>query len=380
MTSVASFSSVAAGFAKGRELLERFGQWWLREFLDLFPQRVAHWLVDSGARALVLAPEANAVVLHLETDRGRQLASSRISRDASASSRIDEFLRIHKQSRTLVSIGLRLSDELIFCRRFAVPLATRSMLESVIVQDLLAKTPFRLDDIHHGHRVTRAGNRLVVSQSVIRRAHVVAEAEALGLEPDEIRFIEPFRREAGDAHSRILIRRPSTGNQNRWVLRLAIGLAVSASLLAGTGLGFRYYRQQDILDDLHSEITGATAKAKKVLSTIEKLQQEQAIILSVRGKRDEPGLLDLWEEATRALPTHTWLSELRLSETPDGRQVVMTGHSAAAASLIGLLDRSALFTDASLVGPIAVDPTEGRERFILQAKLKSTAFSKPPSR
>jgi general secretion pathway protein L len=380
MTSVTSFSSAGAGIAKGRELFKRFGQWWVREFLDLFPQRGADWLLDSGARALVLAPGANAVVLHLETDRGRQLASSRISRDASAFSRIDEFLRIHRQSRALVSIGARLSDELIFCRRFVVPLATRSRLETVIVQDLLTKTPFQLDDIYHGHRVTRAGNTLVVSQSVIRRAHVIAEAESLGLQPDEINFIEPFHREADDTPPRIVIKAPSTANQDRWVQRLALGLAVSVLFLAGGMLGHSYYRQQEILDGLHSEIAVATAKARKVLSTIEKLQQEQAIVLSVREKRGEPGLLDLWEEATRALPTHTWLSELRLSETPDGRQVVMTGHSAAAASLIGLLDQSALFTDASLVGPIAVDPTEGRERFILQAKLKSTAFSKAPSR
>jgi general secretion pathway protein L len=54
----------------------------------------------------------------------------------------------------------------------------------------------------------------------------------------------------------------------------------------------------------------------------------------------------------------------------------MTGFSAAAASLVALLDASAVFTEASLVGPIAVDPAEGKERFIIQAKLKPPASSK----
>jgi general secretion pathway protein L len=58
----------------------------------------------------------------------------------------------------------------------------------------------------------------------------------------------------------------------------------------------------------------------------------------------------------------------------------MTGLSAAAASLIRLLDRSPVFTEASLVGPIAVDPSEGKERFILQAKLKPAALSKTAPR
>jgi general secretion pathway protein L len=54
--------------------------------------------------------------------------------------------------------------------------------------------------------------------------------------------------------------------------------------------------------------------------------------------------------------------------------------SAAAASLVGLLDRSALFTEASLVGPIAADPAEGRERFIIQAKLKPPAATRTGAR
>jgi general secretion pathway protein L len=70
---------------------------------------------------------------------------------------------------------------------------------------------------------------------------------------------------------------------------------------------------------------------------------------------------------SRILPPHTWLSELRLSETPDGRQVVMTGFSEAAASLVGLIDRSPLFKEAALVGPVTVDQAERKERFIIQA-------------
>jgi general secretion pathway protein L len=379
MTRGTSLSFLAAGITKCGEQAQGFGQWWLKECLDLVPQQLADWLVDSGGRALVLAPEPDAVVLHLKTERGRHLASERISREDYAADRIDEFLGSHRQSRAEVSIGLSLRQELIFYRNFALPLATRRMLETVVVQDLLANTPFQLDDIHHGHRIRRAGDRLVVSQSVIRRAHVVAAGETLGLEQDEISFVESSDTGADDAPPPIVTKRSALGNQSRWVQRIAFGLAVSALLLASAVLGTRYYRQQEVLDGLHSEMTAASAKAKGVLSMIDKLQQEQAIVLRLRAKRDESGLLDLWEEATRILPAHTWLSELRLSEAPEG-QVVITGFSAAAANLVGLLDRSAIFAEAALVGPIAVHPTEGKERFIIQTKLKSSAISKTASR
>jgi len=73
------------------------------------------------------------------------------------------------------------------------------------------------------------------------------------------------------------------------------------------------------------------------------------------------------------LPSHTWLSELRLSETPDGRHVVMIGFSAAAASLVGLIDQSALFGEAGLAGPVTLDQAEGKERFVIQANVSKAA-------
>jgi hypothetical protein len=51
--------------------------------------------------------------------------------------------------------------------------------------------------------------------------------------------------------------------------------------------------------------------------------------------------------------------------------VVLTGFSAAAASLVGLLDRSPLFGEASLAGSISIDQAENRERFIIQAKVNT---------
>jgi general secretion pathway protein L len=376
----ATQSAVTLQVAKARELIDGLGRWWLREFLDLLPKRIADWLVDSGGRILVLAPEADAVGFCLKTDRGRVLASTRVGRGDYSPALIDEFLRYHRCSRAQVSIGLGLPQELIFCRTFALPLETRRTLDGVAVQDLLAKTPFRLDDIHHGHSVRREGERLVVSQWVVRRAHVAAAAESLGLEADEIGFVEPPRADVDGAHASIVTKRSAAVNGNRWVRRVTFGLACTALLLAVTVLAGRYSRQQALLDGLQSEIAAATAKAKSVLGAIDKLQQEQAVIHSLRAKRNEPGLLDLWEEATRILPAHTWLSELRLSEAPEGRQVVMAGFSAAAASLVGLLDGSQAFTDAALVGPITVDASEGRERFIIQAKVKRLGLSRAASR
>jgi general secretion pathway protein L len=135
--------------------------------------------------------------------------------------------------------------------------------------------------------------------------------------------------------------------------------------------GLTYWRQAAVLDELDAKIAAARGKAQQVRAAIDKLEQKQATLLRLRTRKaEEPGLLDAWEEATRVLPSHSWLTELRLSETSDKRQISMSGFSAAAASLVGMIDQSPYFADTALTSPIALDSVEQRERFALQAKLK----------
>ncbi len=90
-------------------------------------------------------------------------------------------------------------------------------------------------------------------------------------------------------------------------------------------------------------------------------------------KHEAPSLLATWEEATRLLPSDSWLTELRFTENQQEHRIVMTGFSTAAAKLVGIFDQSPLFHDASLTTAIAVDPVQERERFSLQAQLRSSA-------
>ena len=72
------------------------------------------------------------------------------------------------------------------------------------------------------------------------------------------------------------------------------------------------------------------------------------------------------------MPSHSWLTELRLSEEPGKgeRQLALAGFSAAAANLVTLLGQSTFFADARLTAPILIDPVEGKEHFALQVRIK----------
>jgi general secretion pathway protein L len=373
------FASMA-GFS---DLARRCGRWWLREFLALFPERVAEWLIGRGRRVLALSTEHDAMELHLRTEGGRVLASTCIDAGDYSPTTIDRFLQSHDIDRANVSIGLCLPAERFFRRTLVLPVEVIPSLEKVIVADLIAKTPFRLQDIHHGHVATRdqGSGKIVVSQWVIRREFVADALARFGSDVDDFSFIEGVA-DAG-ASSPTMMLRPDHGHGTSWLPKAVSALAVCAALLALTASGLEYWHQQSMLDHLEAKVAAARSKAQQVRAAIGRLEQKQAVTLRLRSRKTEqPALIDVWEEATRLLPSHSWLTEMRLSQTMEGQdqQVSMTGLSAAASTLVGLIDQSPLFADATLTAPVTLDPVEGRERFALQARLAAHREIKKASR
>lgn len=365
---------------RAAEHVRAFGRWWLKEFLGLFPERVADWLIGGGSRTLVIALDEEAVTFQLMSGRRRLVAAASVGRAEYAAESIDAFLKAHGLKRPDVSLGLGLQPGSVFCRSFALPLETRRSLDAIVVQDLVAKTPFQPDGIHHAHVARRDADKFLVWQWVVRRNDVADTVEALGLVPDEVAFVESPGARSDDGPLPLITLREGGPKRWPWLKWIALVLSVTALALAFTSASARVHRQQVLLDGLDAEIGMARTKAKAVQAVIQELEQQQARLLRLRSVKSEPGLLDIWEEVTRVLPPHTWLSELRLNDTGESRQVVMTGFSAAAASLVGLIDRSSLFSEASLSGPVTLDQVESRERFVIQATVSSTAKPRTAAR
>jgi len=82
-----------------------------------------------------------------------------------------------------------------------------------------------------------------------------------------------------------------------------------------------------------------------------------------------PGSLAAWDELSRVIPDHTFLTEVRVA----GGAITLSGVSSDAARLVRILDGSRLFTGATLVGPITPDANEQRDRFRMSLKLRKGA-------
>jgi general secretion pathway protein L len=356
-------------------LLRRFQEWWLKEFLNLFPERVVAFIAGRQQPSLVLRYRDETIVLELLSGSRAPIGSALRTRSTDILVEVDRFLKAHGIDRKDVELGLRLPADSVFCRQLLLPAEAIDAVDAIVAQDLAKKTPFKPADIYSDHVVVEHGDKggkLTVWQWVIRRHHVEQALLPLGVEVGAIAFIVFDGAVSGQPEPRISLRSRAPARASWWhrAMTVLCGCALGLALLAG---GLKYWNQQTALDRIELDIASTSKKAQHVRALVDQLREQNNALLRLRLQRSvAPRLIDLWQEATRVLPPHSWLTEFRLIEAADKRegQVALFGFSNAAPSLVGLVDGSPLFFDAALTAPIAVDASEGRERFALQAKVR----------
>jgi len=355
-------------------IVRRLGEWWLTEFLNLFPERIAEWLSGRGRAMLLLAASQEGATLDLLNSTHTRIASERVSLSGDMLPHIDRFLRSHGVEPEDADIGLQLPADSVFSRRLLLPAEAADAIDAIVAQDLAKKTPFKPEDVYtdyvtldHADR-----NKVEVRQWVVRRRYVDQTLERFKIDIERVSFVMSDSWDM-ERPPPLISLRPKEGSRSAWFQKTTIALCCSAIVLAVLGGGLRYWKQQAEIDQLAAQIAATSTKAQQVRTLVDQLQEKKNALLHLRLQRSEvPGLIDLWDEVTRVLPSHSWLTEFRLVETAGKReeQVAISGFSSAAPSLVGIIDSSQLFFDAALTSPTAFDSTEGRERFALQVKVK----------
>ncbi len=354
--------------ARPRDWAQSAAAWWCREAVDLLPQRFVAALAPAGRPRLLVDRDDTGIRLQLNDPRsGVQAVETTHAGEVTAA--IASILQRHGLDRRDVDLGLRLPEESVFRRELMLPPEAKGAIDTIVPQDLLRRTPFKAEDIYCDHSTaTSPDGRIAVRQWVTRRHHVQQAADQLGLAVAHIDFVV-----FGDDQTSPSIRlaRPAASRKTSTV---AIAVLGALAVLLGSGIAvLTFARQQATLDRLEAEIVVARKGAERVRVLVDQLRERRTALSRLRLQRGEvPGLIDVWDEASRILPKHSWLTELRLVEgaNPRSATVTMTGFSAAAPSLINTLGGSRLFVDAALTSPVAMDPIENRERFSLQARIR----------
>jgi general secretion pathway protein L len=366
-------------------LLRRLGDWWLKEFLSLFPERVAEFLAGRGQTMLAIAiGEGGVATLELLGRDFEPIRSVPVSRPERTAGELETFLRAHSLERKAVQIGLRLPARMVFSRQLFVPSEAAHAIDSIVAQDLARKTPFRAEDVCTDYAIVEriGGSRMRVSQWVARRDDVRNAVAPLKMPFEQLAFITFGDANASEPRPIIRLHRAADAG-SAWSRKAMLAACCAGALLTAAACGLKYWSQQTALDRLDAEIATMSKKAQQVRGLVDQLQEKKVALLRVRIQRnDVPRLIDIWHEVTRILPSHSWLTEFKVAEVAGGRemQINLSGLSSAAPSLVGIVDRSPMFVDAALSAPVALDAAEGRERFALQAKVRRPDLVKGETR
>src|ERR1700681_1951216 len=170
--------------------LRSLGQWWLKEFVNLFPERIVEFLFGRGQALLVVAVDQEGATLELLDSARALIASERITLTGNALVEIDRFVRSQSLERADADVGLRLPAETVFCRQLVLPAEAIDSIEVIVAQDIAKKTPFKSEDIYSGHvALERAdSNKITVWQWITRRQYVHQALLPLKIDVEHLAF------------------------------------------------------------------------------------------------------------------------------------------------------------------------------------------------
>jgi general secretion pathway protein L len=350
-----------------------FAGWWRSEFLDLLPQSLVAWLGGTAGPVIRLGVETDGVRVEGVSATGRVVHTGVIPWPEYSVAALHRYLSRFGLKRSDGKLGVVLPQVAFFHRSFEIPVRARERLHAIARQELEHRTPFRADRVHLGMVIEprrRGAETLTVRQSIVRHEYVEAAAGQLALPVEDIHFATSAVDDNDSLHDSVSLR-PETAREVPFAKRLLYMLIAAAAIIGAVDAALLWWRQERAITAIEAETAAVRERALVVQGIEQEIARTRSALRVLENKRASLSTADLWRETARVLPDHSWATDWRLQ---DGA-VSIAGFSATATELVGLFERSPLFTQASLNAPITFDAATGRERFSLVVRVRPN----PPS-
>ncbi|HEY8587333.1 MAG TPA: PilN domain-containing protein [Rhodanobacter sp.] len=344
--------------------------WWGTELRGLLPPRWRAWF-GSGADWHVLEYRDGQWQLRRsgqdEVLAGWGEPTDPISRDERATpSAFDAALR--HVDREDLRVAMLLAPESVLRRTLVLPLAARDNLRQVAGFEMDRQTPFTLAQVYFAVRELAApapAGRFNADLVVVRRDTLdppLTRLRAQGIVVDAV--------DVAVANGRLgvnLLPPEQVPHRRHPRRRLNLVLVAACVVLTALVLGEWLHNRRVALERMQAQVEAMRGEAQQVASLRQQLQDNAgAAGFLAQRKKNTVSMLALLQDATARLPDSAWLE--RFSVDSSG-QIGFQGQSQQAAKLLDALKDSPLITDASFQGSIQPDPTSGKERFYLTARV-----------
>lgn len=340
---------------------QQFARWWLAGLQELVPAAWRNWAEGEVLPRLLIWRDGESVMLRLVSASGMTTAEAPLPAIGFGAAELQMWLSQQGLSRDEVSVGPVISSDQFLLRELSVPRVALEALPRILDQEVVRRTPFALAEIWHAATpVAGAANEPVaMCHWIIRKDRAEASLAKLGLRGSDVDFLA-----AADTTGQVkpvISFRSGDDADPPWAIRAVRLLAVAALAVSVAGLVIFDWRQSSIASALEASLAEARQSAQGGRDGIDPAGRLLALKADV-------SVLEVWEELSRILPDHTFLTETRVA---DGKATV-SGFSTDAARLVRIIDQSPLFTGAALTAAITPDATERRDRFSISFKVRGT--------
>ncbi len=330
-------------------MIGEFFAWWGGQLAELLPS----WLHRSsltGADALVIVPKAlgardpnsaDDVVAASLRRNGKEVPLGEFAPDAPELGQLPQ-----SPSRPAV---LRLASADVLQKELTLPLAAQAELDQVLGFEMDRETPFAAQEVYWSHRVEavdRQQRRLSVRLSLVPKGNLAPLLSALaraGVAPRWAEFGD------GSSPNGYLPLDGARGRPQDRSQRLVWPAAACCALLALGAVVVPFARQTAELAALDRAIAvnrKTANQAEALRRDIDGLSHSAEL---VNGELDKAGRpLEALAALTRLLPDDTYLTELDLRQ----RKLTLSGRSAGAARLIGVLAADPEFRNPAFAAPV----------------------------
>jgi general secretion pathway protein L len=340
---------------------QSFIGWWLAEFRATIPSNWQSWIKSEEPPVLLIRRDRDFVICEITS--ATVASERRFPLSLFNAAALSAWLSECGLTRDQVMAGPAIDRSLFFLREFTMPKVALAALPKILEQEIVRRTPFQPSEIWHAATVAGdpkpAAGVIAMHHWIVRKDRAEAALADIGLAPDDVDFLAA---NDGDATPLVPFREMEQKDP-LWAWRVVKLLAAAAAGAALLGLVAFEWCQSNAASGLENSLE-ETAQGRTNAAGA----NQAARLFALKA---DLGVIEVWEELSRVIPDHTFLTEARIV---DGK-VTVSGFSPDAAGLVRLVDRSTLFTGATLVAAITPDANERKDRFSLFFKLRGSRTS-----
>lgn len=337
--------------------------WWSAGLLAALPERWATGLV-TPPDTVTVARQADKLVFSVYDGHSGELLEQR-SMDAGDSAAQDGINHWLARRQRELRLALLLARGDILEKHLVYPLASAPELRALLAFEVERLTPFTEEQVYFDYAVSRRDE----DNGQLHLDLYLALRQTVQQQLDGLRFlaVTPTVVATDVTERRINLLPESARGATSSASRPLVLPGLLCLILMLVALYTPLLRYDALAAQLEEQVRHNRARALQAQAQTAEQQTalDRARFLSTRQRFPAPAM-QLLLELTRSLPDHTSLQQLVLRAD----ELQVQGESAAAASIIGLIEASEYFEQVEFRAPLTKSGHDGKERFHVAARLR----------